>query len=241
MLDRRWRAKAERCLDPVGRGLHRLGISADGLTIAGLVIAVVTAVLIANGNLLLGVFGLVLTGLPDVLDGSVARYSGKAGPRGAFFDSVVDRVSDAVLLGGVAWHLTSTSPEAPILALAVLAASMLISYERAKAESLGFSARGGFMERAERMVLLGVGLAFDVLIPVLWVMLVLTVITAVHRFVMVWRQASSSTGAPRPPGSGGREGGTDASTPTTDSPTTGTRQRVRRPRPRGLSRVPGRR
>jgi CDP-diacylglycerol--glycerol-3-phosphate 3-phosphatidyltransferase len=244
MLDRRWRAKAERCLDPVGRGLHRLGISADGLTIAGLVIAVVTAVLIANGNLLLGVIGLVLTGLPDVLDGSVARYSGKAGPRGAFFDSVVDRVSDAVLLAGVAWHLTSDSPEAPVLALAVLAASMLISYERAKAESLGFSARGGFMERAERMVLLGVGLAFDVLIPVLWVMLVLTIITAVHRFVMVWRQASSSTGAARVPGSGGRDGRTDTpatDSPTTDSPTTGARQRVRRPRSRGLSRVPGRR
>ena len=77
MLDGRWRAKVERRLDPVGRGLHRAGISADGLTIAGLVIAIATALLIANGNLLLGAIGLVLTGLPDVLDGSVARYSGK--------------------------------------------------------------------------------------------------------------------------------------------------------------------
>jgi hypothetical protein len=99
------------------------------------------------------------------------------------------------------------------------------------------------MERAERMVLLGVGLAFDVLIPVLWVMLVLTIVTAVHRFVMVWRQASSSTGAARPPGSGGHEPRTGSPTndsPTNDSPT-GARQRVRRPRARGLSRVPGRR
>jgi CDP-diacylglycerol--glycerol-3-phosphate 3-phosphatidyltransferase len=166
------------------------------LTAVGLVIAVVTAVLIANGNLLLGVIGLVLTGLPDVLDGSVARYSGKAGPRGAFFDSVTDRVSDAVLLGGVAWHLTSESPEAPVLVLAVLAASMLISYERAKAESLGFSARGGFMERAERMVLLGIGMAFDVLVPVLWIMVVLMAVTAVHRFVKVWRQASDLPARP---------------------------------------------
>ena len=239
MLDGRWRAKVERRLDPVGRGLHRAGISADGLTIAGLVIAIATALLIANGNLLLGAIGLVLTGLPDVLDGSVARYSGKAGPRGAFFDSVVDRVSDAVLLIGVAWHLTSESPEAPVLALAVLAASMLVSYERAKAESLGFSARGGFMERAERMVLLGVGLAFDVLVPVLWVMLALTMLTAVHRFVMVWRQASSSTGAAPAPGAGGRDERSES--PITDPPTTERRQRVRRPRPRGLSRVPGRR
>jgi CDP-diacylglycerol--glycerol-3-phosphate 3-phosphatidyltransferase len=239
MLDGRWRAKVERRLDPVGRGLHRAGISADGLTIAGLVIAIATALLIANGNLLLGAIGLVLTGLPDVLDGSVARYSGKAGPRGAFFDSVVDRVSDAVLLIGVAWHLTSESPGAPVLAMAVLAASMLVSYERAKAESLGFSARGGFMERAERMVLLGVGLAFDVLVPVLWVMLALTMLTAVHRFVMVWRQASSSTGAAPAPGSSGRDDRSES--PMTDPPTTERRQRVRRPRPRGLSRVPGRR
>jgi CDP-diacylglycerol---glycerol-3-phosphate 3-phosphatidyltransferase len=71
-----------------------------------------------------------------------------------------------------------------------LGLSMLISYERAKAESLGFTATGGIMERAERMVLLSVGLAFDILVPVLWVMIALSGITAVHRFVKVWRQAS---------------------------------------------------
>src|SRR6202011_4117752 len=127
---------------------------------------------------------------PDILDGTVARHSGRAGPRGAFFDSVSDRVSDAVLLGGVAWYLSQRSAHLPILALAAVALSMLISYERAKAESLGFQARGGLMERAERLVLLGVGLAFDILVPVLWIMLVLTAITAVQRFVKVWRQAT---------------------------------------------------
>jgi len=108
---------------------------------------------------------------------------------------------------------------------------VLVSYERAKAESLGFSARGGFMERAERMVLLGIGLAFDVLIPVLWVMLALTILTAVHRFVMVWRQASAAAAAASPTGPGPHE----------TRPATDRRQRVRRPRSRGLSRVPGRR
>src|SRR5690606_27512951 len=118
------------------------------------------------------------------------------GPRGAFFDSVSDRVTDALLLGGIAWYLSSTNPgRIAILPLAVLGASMLISYERAKAESLGFDAKGGLMERAERLIALGVGLLFDsVLIPVLWLMLVLTLITAVQRFVKVWQQAS----APRP-------------------------------------------
>jgi CDP-diacylglycerol--glycerol-3-phosphate 3-phosphatidyltransferase len=228
MLDRRWRANAERALEPVGRGLHIIGVSADGLTVFGLFAAAGTAVLIANGNLVWAVLGLVLTGLPDVLDGSVARQSGTAGRRGAFFDSVCDRVADALLLGGVAWHLTGRGSELPVLVLAVLAASMLVSYERAKADAIGLSAHGGVMERAERMVLLGVGLAFDVLVPVLWIMLVLTALTAVHRFVMVWRQASAPDDA-KPPDD------TEKSTPRLRS------LRGRRTRPRGLPRVSGRR
>src|SRR6185436_16175819 len=94
--------------------------------------------------------------------------------------------------GGVAWYLADQGKYLPVLVLAVLALSMLITYERAKAEALGFSARGGLMERAERLVLIGFALAFDLLVPVLWVMLVLTAITAAHRFIMVWRQASPS-------------------------------------------------
>ena len=190
MLDGRWRGNVEKGLEPVGRGLHKLGITADGLTIIGLVFAVGTAFAIADGHLVLGVIGLVLTGLPDILDGSVARQSGRAGPRGAFFDSVCDRVADAAIFLGVAWYLADEGKYLPVLVLAVLALSMLITYERARAESLGFQARGGLMERAERLVLIGVGLAFDVLVPVLWIMLVLTAITAGQRFVKVWRQAT---------------------------------------------------
>jgi CDP-diacylglycerol--glycerol-3-phosphate 3-phosphatidyltransferase len=106
---------------------------------------------------------------------------------------VSDRVTDALLLGGIAWHLSTTHPgRIAVLPLAVLAASMLISYERAKADSLGFDARGGLMERAERIIALGVGLLFDsILIPILWGMLVLTLITAIQRFVKVWQQASA--------------------------------------------------
>ena len=78
-----------------------------------------------------------------------------------------------------------------LLPFAVMAVSSLISYQRAKAESLGLDAKGGLMERAERIVLLCLGLLFDVLlIPILWVMLALTCVTAVQRFVKVWRQAA---------------------------------------------------
>jgi CDP-diacylglycerol--glycerol-3-phosphate 3-phosphatidyltransferase len=190
MLDGRWRASVERGLEPVGKSLKRAGINADVLTVIGLGFAVGTAFLIASGHLLLAVFGVIATGVPDILDGTVARHSGRAGPRGAFLDSVADRVSDAVLFGGVAWFLVGEGDYLPLLAFAAVALSMLISYERAKAESLGFTAKGGIMERAERMVLLGIGLAFGILVPVMWVMVVLLGVTAVHRFAKVWRQAS---------------------------------------------------
>src|SRR3954467_1047364 len=171
MFDGHFRANAERRLNPVGAQIKRTGISADHLTALGVVMAVGAALAIANGALRLGLVLLILTAVPDLLDGAVAKASGTASPRGAFFDSVADRFTDAMLLGGVAWYLSTSHPgHIAVLPLAVLGASMLISYERAKAESLGFDAKGGLMERAERMILLGFGLLFNViLIPVLWV------------------------------------------------------------------------
>ncbi|MGH9184925.1 MAG: CDP-alcohol phosphatidyltransferase family protein [Acidimicrobiales bacterium] len=198
MFDKRLRVHVEKGLRPVGTNLRRTGITADHLTLLGVVMAAGAAVAIGNGALRGGFLLLVLTAVPDVLDGAVAKASGTASPRGAFFDSVADRVTDALLLGGVAWFLASEHDgRVAVLPLAVLAASMLISYERAKAESLGFDARGGLMERAERLIALGLGLLFDtLLVPVLWVMLALTMLTAVQRFVSVWRQASAERPVP---------------------------------------------
>ncbi len=193
MFDGRWRGTFEKGLRPIGAHIKRTGVTANHLTTTGLVMAMAASFSIAQGWLRAGLLLLVLTAVPDVLDGAVAKASGTASPRGAFFDSVIDRVSDALLLGGVAWYLASTQPgRVAVLPLAVLAASMLISYERAKAEALGFDARGGLMERAERLIALGFGLLFEsLLVPVLWVMLVLTMVTAVQRFARVWRQASA--------------------------------------------------
>ena len=192
MFDGQFRAKAEKGLQPIGANLQKTGVKADHLTAFGVVMAVAAAMAIGGGALRLGLLLLVLTAVPDVLDGAVAKASGTASPRGAFFDSVSDRVTDALLLGGVAWYLATGHPgRISILPLAVLALSMLISYERAKAESLGFDARGGLMERAERLIALGLALLFSqLMIPILWLMLVLTALTAIQRFVKVWRQAS---------------------------------------------------
>jgi CDP-diacylglycerol--glycerol-3-phosphate 3-phosphatidyltransferase len=196
VFDGRWRGSIERGLRPVGTNLRRTGITADHLTATGLVLAAAASVAIANGALRGGLLLVIVSALPDLLDGAVAKASGTASSRGAFFDSVADRVSDILVFGGVAWYLASTEgAHAALLPFAVLGASSLISYERAKAESLGFDARGGLMERAERIVALCFGLLFDsLLVPVLFVMLALTSLTAVQRFVKVWRQA----GQPRP-------------------------------------------
>jgi CDP-diacylglycerol--glycerol-3-phosphate 3-phosphatidyltransferase len=200
MLDGRWKTDIERRLRPVGTDLSRSGITADHLTILGLVMAVATAVAIGNGALRAGVLLLAASTLPDALDGAVAKASGTASPRGSFFDSVADRVTDTLLLGGVAWYLSgSGGGRIALLPFAVLGVTTLVSYQRAKAESLGFDARGGLMERAERIVLLGLGLLFEwALIPVLWLMLVLTAVTAVQRFAKVWRQASVPRPVPQP-------------------------------------------
>ncbi len=193
MFDGRWRGAVDRSTGPIGQRLHRWGVTADVLTATGLVSATATAVAVGTGHLHLAVILLILTGLHDLLDGPVAKASGTSSVRGAFFDSVTDRVADALILGGVAWYLVSTHPgHLVLLPFAVLGATSLVSYQRAKAESLGISARGGLMERAERMILLGVGfLSAMFLVPVLWVMLALTMATAVGRFVKVWRLAEA--------------------------------------------------
>ena len=192
MFDGRWREAVDRSTGPVGVALHRRGITADVLTATGLISATGTAVAVATGHLHIAIILLVLTGLHDLLDGPVAKAAGTASVRGAFFDSVTDRVADAVLMGGVAWYLIGRHEgHLALLPLAVLGVTALVSYERAKAESLGLTAKGGLMERAERMILLGVAfLDSAFVVPVLWVMLVLISITAIARFVRVWNEAS---------------------------------------------------
>lgn len=194
MFDGHFRADAERTLKPVGQQLQRTGVRADHLTLLGVAMALGAAIAIGAGALRLGLLLLVLTALPDVLDGAVAKASGTASPRGAFFDSVADRFTDALLFMGVAWHLSADhGGRITLLPMAVMGLSMLISYERAKAESLGYEAKGGLMERAERIIVLALGLLFSqFLIPVLWLMLVGTAITAVTRFMKVWEQATDS-------------------------------------------------
>ena len=163
--------------------------------------AAACAVAIGAGWFPLAVLLLVLTGLPDALDGAVAKAAGKAGPRGAYLDSVSDRLSDGLLFVGCAWYFAGTdNPRNALVPFGVYLAASLVSYQRAKAEALGYEARGGLMERAERFVVLGLGLLFyPILLWVLWAMLILTAYTALTRFTKVWRQATvDQRGEPTP-------------------------------------------
>jgi CDP-diacylglycerol---glycerol-3-phosphate 3-phosphatidyltransferase len=198
MLDGQFRSTVDKTVKPIGQSLKRSGLTADHFTLAGLVLSAFTAVAIGLGQLRVGLLLVVLTGLCDTLDGAVAKAAGTSSTRGAFFDSVADRVSDALLLGGVAWYLAVTRPGPLVmLPVAVMAVSSLISYQRAKAESLGLAAKGGLMERAERIMLLAFGLLFDMLlVPVLVILLVLSAATAARRFAKVWNQASMERPTP---------------------------------------------
>ena len=191
VFDGKFRKPIDLAVKPIGDGLRKTRLTPDHLTIAGMVVGAGAAVAIGFGKLLLGLVLVVMAALPDLLDGALAKASGTASQRGAFFDSTVDRVTDALLLGGVAWYLAGhDSAYLTLLPFAIMAISSLISYQRAKAESLGLDAKGGLMERAERVVLLCIGLLIEpLLVPVLWLLLALTTFTAAQRFVKVWRQA----------------------------------------------------
>jgi len=204
MLDGRWRHAVDRTTEPVGSALVRIGVTADVLTAVGLVMAGVNAWAIATGRLALAIGLLFATGLPDLFDGPVAKASGRASVRGAFFDSVSDRVADALLFGGVAWYLEVRHHGTMVLLpFAILAATQVVSYQRAKAELLGIPAKGGLMERAERFIFLGLCFIAGIFSPTAFVVtlavfLGLVSATAAGRFVRVWQVAEAPPKPERP-------------------------------------------
>ncbi len=195
MFDGKFRAPVDAAVKPIGAALRKTRLTPDHLTVVGLVVGAAAAVAVGAGRLRIGLILVIAAALPDLLDGALAKATNSSSQRGAFFDSTIDRITDALLLGGIAYHFAETrDPRLAVLPFAVSAVSSVISYQRAKAESLGLDAKGGLMERAERIVVLCVGLFLEpwidgALVWILWGMLVLISITAVQRFVKVWKQA----------------------------------------------------
>ena len=188
-----------RIIEPATRGLVRLGVHPNAITVAGFVVTLVAAVLYSMDHVRTAGFMVLLGGLCDVFDGRVAKVSGLASKFGSFFDSTLDRISEIAMYLGLMSLYNAFQPDAfdrwmiYVIALA-MAGSLMVSYTRAKAESLGMSASVGFMQRGERIILLGTaslafGLAWDGL-PLTMVILIVAVlsnITALHRIVWVYR------------------------------------------------------
>jgi CDP-diacylglycerol--glycerol-3-phosphate 3-phosphatidyltransferase len=179
----------EAITSPIGRGIARTGLSPNWVTTFGLVLTGVAAAIVAGGQPVIGGWVLVAGGLMDTFDGAVARATGRSTPFGGFYDSVSDRISDGVILGGLAWWVADR-PRLFALAVTALVAAEVTSYVRAKAESIDLACSVGILERAERAILLIAALLFQrwLLEPILWVLAVGGVITVVQRIHHVWCQ-----------------------------------------------------
>lgn len=183
-------------LDAIVRMLALTRINPNVLTVMGLVVNTYAAFLFgyANGENQRRMFlyaGLVIigSGFFDLVDGRVARALNKVSLFGAFFDSVVDRYSDASLFFGLlVFYARGNRFFYVVLTALVMISSIMVSYARARAESLIGTCRVGFMERPERLVLLIIGALFNVMAPVLWVIAVLSTITVIHRIVYTWQR-----------------------------------------------------
>ena len=176
-------------IDPIGRVLYRrLHLRPNHLTVLGLGVSLLAATAFCTGRTRGAGVLLILAGLCDFFDGALARASGQVSAFGAFLDSVIDRYSDLVVLLGIV-VLFAQMPHArgAIVAMAGLIGSMMVSYTKARAESIGVRCTVGMMERPERMICLIAGALLDQLEPALWVLAVLSNLTAIQRIAFTWR------------------------------------------------------
>jgi len=204
-LSERLRRWTQGIREPIGRGLGRLGITPNALTLLGYALNLVVMYVLSQGNLRLGGLLVLLAGLFDALDGAVARATGQTSVFGAFFDSCVDRYSEATVLFGLLWWYLGLGAQLELaLIYAVIVGSLMVSYTRARAEGLGLQCKVGLMTRLERVVVLSVGLLALQPRITLAALALLTNFTAVQRMFHVWRVTQ------RQARSGGRDGQSDA-------------------------------
>ena len=178
---------------PVASVLANLGISPNAVTLAGLIGAGISAYIIATGNLWAGGIVMLVAGILDLFDGALARATGRTSRFGALLDSVVDRLSEIVLLLGLLiFYLNGSSSNGVILVYLAVTASIMVSYLRARSEGLGIENRGGIMTRPERVALMGIGLIVarwypSFLMVVLGLIAVLALFTTGQRLFYTWR------------------------------------------------------
>jgi phosphatidylglycerophosphate synthase len=185
--------------DAIIRAFAKVGINPNVLTFIGFTINLVAAYLFAYGYFRWAGVTIFVGGVFDLTDGPVARTTRRVTPFGGFFDSVLDRYSDLILLIGLLIYYGRINRFAYVtLVAAAMIGSVMTSYTRARAENLISSCKVGFLERAERVVLIIIGALFDRMAPVLWVIVVLSNLTVVHRVVYTYRESHRAAPAPEP-------------------------------------------
>jgi len=210
MLER-FRAFWTKVFNPVVTLLLRMGVSPDAVTLVGtLGVAAGALVFFPRGDLLVGVLVITAFVFSDMIDGAMARRSGRASPFGAFLDSTLDRIGDAAIFGGLAMYYVGPGDNDLFAALAIYCLTMgsVTSYARARAESLGMQAKVGIAERSDRLVsilvvtgladivnMLGVGEKALWAIPVtLGLLAIASTITVVQRILVVRKQSQALAG-----------------------------------------------
>jgi CDP-diacylglycerol--glycerol-3-phosphate 3-phosphatidyltransferase len=196
MINAQLRQVWDRLIHPVGRGLARSGVTPNQITYIGVGVQIAVAVLILQGRLLAAGLVGILAGISDFLDGAVAKARGTPSKFGAFLDSTTDRLSDALYFVPLAW-LYGVAPDiaerdepwVAAISLAALVFSFLVSYAKARAESLGYECNVGIAERAERLIVLILALLLDVVPAALVLLFVLALVTFMQRMVHVHKQA----------------------------------------------------
>jgi CDP-diacylglycerol--glycerol-3-phosphate 3-phosphatidyltransferase len=177
--------------------LAATGVNPNFLTFLGLVVNFGGAVSFAVGGFRTGAFIIFFAGFLDMLDGQVARRQNRVTAFGAFYDSTLDRYADmALYMGLLVYYSVSGRTPYVVLAAVATAGSVMVSYARARAESLIPQCKVGFMERPERLVLLIIGGLFNRMGAVLWVIAVVSTITVIHRIVYTWQETRAGRTLP---------------------------------------------
>jgi len=186
-------AVSPRLAEPVARAVARTGITPNAITLLGFIVNLLAAWLAADGRwLAAGLVMLVGSGL-DLLDGALARATGRTSRFGAIFDAILDRYSEAAVLFGLVVFYEARGDLLQVwLAFVALAGSVMVSLMRARAETLGMSLREGLFTRAERVVLTALALIAGAWWPIavtgaLWLLAVLTSLTALQRLYLIWK------------------------------------------------------
>jgi CDP-diacylglycerol--glycerol-3-phosphate 3-phosphatidyltransferase len=181
-----------RITSPLVRQLSKTGITPNVITIIGLALNILAAYFILSGSFFIGGIVILISGLCDILDGALARLTNRGSTFGAILDSTVDRISEAIILSSLLIRYASHGDMLQIiLILAILVGSFLTSYIRAKSEGLGLKCKVGWFTRAERVIVIAVGLLINQIPIILWVLVVFVYITVAQRLIHVRQQNES--------------------------------------------------